>query len=96
MGLEIHRWRGEDCPVVMCDHCDTRITQGSDGNYEWDEDDERPRVYFTHKHCTNSFRVTHPEVTSWGSLTALPVYLARNLQTPWKASKEAAELMSGA
>jgi len=90
MPLTLTYLHGHACPVILCDACGARILDGRDGNYEWESDTNTPTVYFSHKHCTVALRHRHPEIDSWGPLTALPAFLRYNLKLTWKVSENAA------
>ena len=47
-------------PIVVCDHCDTRIDDARDGNAQWREPSSSPGhgrrdLFFTHKRCYRAF-----------------------------------------
>jgi hypothetical protein len=65
-------------PCVFCDHCQQRIQTAGDGNAEW-EAVQKADILFTHKHCTDAFRVAHMQVTKSMELTYFPLRLTFNL-----------------
>lgn len=85
-------------PVIFCDHCDQRIEQATDGNYEWRGHHgagDGGAVYFTHKRCSDAFRKANPEPRdrwSWMSmeLQVFPLYLANNLAIEAEAAADLA------
>jgi len=81
------------CPIVTCDVCHKQITHGTDGNYEWDDDEAVPILYFSHKACSARLRITHSNVTMWGPLSALPAYLRMNLKLTWEQTEGSADFM---
>jgi len=93
MPLTIPYLHGNTCPVIVCDVCHTRITTGTDGNYEWSDDEDTPTVYFSHKACSAQLRITHSDVDMWGPLSALPAYLRMNLKLTWREAEDSAEFM---
>ena len=66
-------------PRVFCDHCDTEIIRGDDGNYEWADKAFPSNVYFTHKACSGPFREQNPEIDMHEELMVLPRRLSANL-----------------
>lgn len=82
--------RGKRCPVPVCDVCQLPIQRAEDGNYEWAGEERRAVAYFSHKHCSTRLRAQHPDVDSWTSLGALPVFLAANLGLTWADAEEIA------
>ena len=92
--------KGRYCPVIVCDHCGQEITDGRDGNYQWqvgrDGEIVNGKIYFTHKECCRSFEQANGGRRCWmfTGLECLPVFLVRNLKVDWDRAKKTARFMA--
>ena len=105
MSLTTSRFKGQFCPVIVCDHCSEVIQDTTDGNYQWMIDVETGlpvtgEVFFTHKKYCMKFELTNSEEmlelkVAWGAtdLQTLPVYLVHNLRINWKQAQEQANFL---
>lgn len=85
-------------PVIVCDHCAGLISDVKDGNFEWkfetQDEDESPRIAFTHKECCHPFEQQNPGHWYCEELDCLFVYLANSLSLNWDKAKLRASLLA--
>lgn len=97
MGLEI-RWIGQYFrPVVVCDHCGELVAEPSDGVYQWrvgaNGEWGDGRVFFTHRPCSDAFRLANRGEFSWygTALECLPLYLGRSPERDLEEARRRAQ-----
>lgn len=86
MPIVMRLYKGQNCPVIICDECQRRIEDAKDGNVEFKmlTGDGRDRnVVFLHKgDCTLAYEATHDGRVCWGSdeLAGFVLLLGHNIR----------------
>jgi hypothetical protein len=81
-------------PVVFCDHCKQQIRRAEDGNVEWRGLDIA-EAHFTHKDCSNAFRLANPHIRFSMELITFPLRLANNLEIDPDRAQEIVNGLAG-
>lgn len=101
MPIMMQHIAGRCCPVVICDHCNTRIEKATNGNVLWLVTGgpiiNDGNLWFTHKQCTLPFEKSNPPGDGChhfiSGLEVFWVQFADNIELDIKQAKQNAMLL---